>query len=186
LPAILCARFFVTAAFLGVDSFVPLAADRIHGAPPIAQGFTIAGAAGAWTAGQAVAARRKLSLRRATAAGFAVMLVGILGSIPVISPGWPLPCTFVTWCFGGFGIGLLFNPTTVGAMGTARPDAEGLIGSQLQMADALGFATMSLVGGVGVTLADRTSLDLAPALACNFALAALCAVAGLFVSRRIA
>ena len=37
-------RILATAAFLGADSFIPLAADRIHGASPTIQGFVIIGA----------------------------------------------------------------------------------------------------------------------------------------------
>jgi MFS family permease len=51
LPAIIACRILATAAFLGVDSFVPLAADRIHGASATAQGFVIIGAAVTWSIG---------------------------------------------------------------------------------------------------------------------------------------
>jgi MFS family permease len=45
LSAILACRMLATAAFLSIDSFVPLAADRIHGASATIQGFVIIGAA---------------------------------------------------------------------------------------------------------------------------------------------
>ncbi|MEP7046243.1 MAG: MFS transporter, partial [Ilumatobacteraceae bacterium] len=58
LPAVVACRMIATAAFLGADSFIPLAADRIHGASPTLQGFTIIGASLSWTAGQWLISRR--------------------------------------------------------------------------------------------------------------------------------
>jgi MFS family permease len=185
LAAIIAVRFLATATFLGVDSFIPLAADRLHGARPIVQGFVIAGAALAWTGGQALAARRgsRLSVRRATSIGFGLMLVGVVAAAPVLWPDWPLWLTFIGWSIGGLGIGILFNPTTVGAMSYSVDGREGEIGSQIHLADSLGFGIMSVVGGAIVALSDRTSMTLQTAIGINFCLAAFCACAGLVASR---
>ncbi len=187
LPAIIAVRFLATATFLGVDSFVPLAADRLHGARPIAQGFVIAGAALAWTGGQAFAARRgdRLPASRATRIGFCFLLVGVAVTAPVLAPSWPLVLTFLGWAVGGFGIGLLFNPTTIGAMSFAEDGREGAIGSQIHLADSLGFGIMSIVGGATVTIADDTTFTLQGAIATNFGLAAICATVGLVASRGV-
>ena len=185
LPAIIAVRFLATATFLGVDSFVPLAADRLHGARPIAQGFVIAGAARAWTGGQAFAARRgdRLPPGRATRIGFCFLLAGVAATAPVLAPSWPLWLVFLGWAIGGFGIGLLFNPTTVGAMSYAEDGREGAIGSQIHLADSLGFGIMSIVGGATVTIADDTAFTLQGAIATNFGLAVACAAVGLAASR---
>ena len=187
LPAIIAVRFLATATFLGVDGFVPLAADRLHHARPIVQGFVVAGAALTWTAGQAFAAKRgaKLLPRRAAAVGFGLLLVGVAAVAPVLSPAWPLWATFLGWSIGGLGIGILFNPTTVASMSYAIDGREGEIGSQIHLADSLGFGIMSVVGGATVAVADRTSFSLQGALGTNFAIAALCAVVGLVASRRV-
>jgi MFS family permease len=187
LPAIMSVRFLVTATFLGVDSFIPLAADRLHGARPIAQGFVIAGSAVFWSAGQALAARRagRYATRRFATFGFGCLLLAISTVWPVLFSGWPLAFTFVSWCIGGLGIGTLFNPTTVAAMTYATEGREGEVSGQLHLADSLGFGIMSVVGGAFVALSDHTSLTLQGALTINFGLAASCAIVGLLAARNV-
>ena len=187
LPAVIACRILATATFLGVDSFVPLAADRIHGASPIIQGFVIVGAALCWTAGQWLMARNpQIRPSRAVLAGFACLLVGIVLVTPVLSSEWPLWATFVAWGVGGLGMGLLFNPTTVSAMSFAAPGQEGMVGGQVSLADAVGFSLMGGIGGAMVALADRTSMSLTTALGINFALAAVLACTGMLASRNVA
>ena len=187
LPAIVAVRFLATATFLGADSFIPLAADRFHGARPIVQGFVIAGSAVMWSVGQAYAARRGVNLlpRRGAAIGFALLLVGVAGSAPVLAPSWPLALTFVTWCIGGLGMGILFNPTTVASMSFAEQGREGEISSQVHLADSLGFGLMSILGGATVAFSDHSALTLRGAIGINFCLAAACASLGLFASRGV-
>ena len=187
LPAIVLCRMLATAAFLGADSFIPLAADRIHGSSPTVQGFVIIGASLTWTAGQWFVVRHPtIDPRRAVRWGFATMAVGLAASAPVLAAGWPLWATFLTWTIGGFGMGLLFNPTSVTAMSHAKEGAEGLVSSQVNLADAVGFSTMGGVGGAMVAISARTSLTLPGALGINFALAIVLAGIGATCAGRIA
>ena len=187
LGAIVAVRFLATATFLGVDSFVPLAADRLHGARPIVQGLVISGAAVTWTIGQAVTARRSDRIQPGPSAmlGFGFLLLGIATVAPVLKPDWPLPLVFAGWCIGGFGMGILFNPTTVASMTYADDGREGEISSQIHLADSLGFGVMGVVGGATVAFADRTSFTLQGAIAINFAIAAACALLGMVASRGV-
>ena len=82
------------------------------------------------------------------------MAIGIAASAPVLVAGWPLWATFVSWGIGGFGMGLLFNPTTVTAMSHAQDGTEGLVGGQVSLADAIGFSTMGGIGGATVAIAE--------------------------------
>ncbi len=187
LPAIVLCRILATAAFLGADSFIPLAADRIHGASPTLQGFVIIGASLSWTTGQWLISRHPgVDPRRAVRWGFATMAAGLAASVPVLIAGWPMWATFFSWAIGGFGMGLLFNPTTVTAMSHADEGAEGLVSSQVNLADAIGFSLMGGIGGALVAVADRTSLSLPAALGINFALAITLALTGTICARRIA
>ncbi|HEY0519358.1 MAG TPA: MFS transporter [Ilumatobacteraceae bacterium] len=187
LPAVVLCRILATAAFLGADSFIPLAADRIHGASPTLQGFVIIGASLSWTGGQWFVSRRPdIDPRRAVRLGFTTMGVGLAATVPVLASGWPLWATFVGWAFGGFGMGLLFNPTTVTAMSHADEGAEGLVSSQVNLADAIGFSTMGGIGGAMVAISDRTALPLSGALGINFGLAMVLAGIGTVCARRIA
>jgi MFS family permease len=185
-PAVLTCRLLATATFIGVDGFVPLAADRIHGANATKQGLVITGGALAWTGGQALIAKRPLVTPNvAVRAGFAFMLGGTALVVPVLSSSWPLWATFLGWSVGGFGIGLLYNPTTVAAMSYASDGNEGNVSSQVQLTDALGFSLMGGIGGALVAYSDRSSWPLRDALATCFVLAALCALGGLVASRGV-
>jgi len=185
-PAIIACRCLATATFLGVDSFVPLAADRIHGAKPLQQGFVIIGASLTWTLGQVVMARRPDARPdRAVRLGFLVMAVGVVLVAPVLDAGWPLWATFLAWTVGGFGMGLLFNPTTVVAMGYADEGSEARISSQVQLADSLGFSVMGALGGAVVAVADRTEVSLRGAIGTNFAIALVLALLGAVAARNI-
>lgn len=185
LAAIILCRIIATAAFLGADSFIPLAADRIHGSSPLVQGFVIIGAALSWTAGQWIRAHRPpVRTSRAMQAGFLVMLLGLILVVPVLWSWWPLPAVFVAWAIGGLGMGLLYNPATVAAMSYATDGREGEVSSQVTLADAIGFSLMGGIGGATVAIADRTSWSLAGALGTNLALAVLLAAVGAFAARR--
>ena len=186
LAAILACRTIAMAAFLGADSFIPLAADRIHGSSPTVQGFVIIGAALAWSLGSAIQSRRAdLDVRRAVRLGFALVVVGVLCVTPTLNEAWPHAATFVAWAIAGLGMGLLFVPTSVAAMGYAEQGSEGRVGSQVNLADSLGFAIMGGVGGATVAVSDRTNWPLTNALFTNFAMAAVLAAIGALIAGRI-
>ena len=155
-------RILATAAFLGADSFIPLAADRIHGASPTVQGFVIIGASLTWTGGQWFIARHPgIDPRRAVRWGFATMALGFARQHAGAGRRLAAVGHVLQWAIGGFGMGLLFNPTTVTAMSHAQEGAEGLVSSQVNLADAIGFSTMGGIGGAMVAISQRTSLPLA-------------------------
>jgi MFS family permease len=185
LPAIIATRFLATAAFLGADSFIPLAADRIHGARPIVQGFTVIGAALSWSLGAFIAARHPpRHVRRPIRVGFGLIIAGVAAVVPTLHESWPLWATFLGWSLGGLGMGFLFNPTTVAAMTYASSGQEGLVSSQLHLADSLGFGIMGGIGGATVAVADRTSWSLTGALGTNFTLAIACGLFGIAIAGR--
>jgi MFS family permease len=188
LPAILACRSLATAAFLGADSFIPLAADRIHGASATVQGFVIIGAALAWSVGSALSSRRdspERDLARTSRGGFLLLIIGLAGVLPVLSADWSLLTTFFTWCIAGLGMGLLFVPTSAAALEYADSGTEGTIGSQINLADNVGFALMGGLGGATVAASDRTQWPLSHALASNLIMAILFGFLGLLLARRI-
>ena len=189
LPAVFSVRLIATMAFIGVESFLPLAADRLHGVGPIAQGMVIIGAAVTWTIGQALAARWRTSGRFNDAQlirmGFAFMAVGIASSMTILGANIPLAVTFCTWSITGLGTGMLLGPTTVRALALAPEGHDGIVSSQISLSDSIGFATMGGIGGAMVALADRDTFSLRTAIVVNAAIAATLAVLGAIISRRV-
>jgi MFS family permease len=185
LSAVIACRMLATAAFLGVDSFVPLAAHEIHGASALLQGFLIVGGAISWTGGQLWRSRHPgASTASATRTGFVLLAVGAFITWPVVFEGWPLWATFLTWCVGGLGMGLLFNPTSLAAMSYARRGHEGIVSSQTHLADALGFSLMGGFGGALVATADRGSWSMTSALSVCMLSAVAVAALGAIVAGR--
>lgn len=184
--AVLVARTLATLSFGGVDGFIPLAAARVHGASPTAQGFVIIGAAVTWTLGQWLRARRPGGdPARKVANGFVLIAIGGALAAPVLSSAWPLWATFLGWAVGGLGMGLLFNPTTVTAMGYATEGTEGAVSSQVSLADSIGWSLTGAIGGATVAAADRGAVPISGALGVNFTLAVGLACLGVVASRRI-
>ena len=186
LAAIVMCRILATAAFLGVDSFVPLAADRIHGASATIQGFVIIGAAVTWSIGSAVVSKMpRVRPDRSATLGFVLIGLGVVTTSLVVDASWPLPAVFATWCLAGLGMGLLFVPTSVAAMTHAEPGRDGVIASQVNLADSIGFSLMGGLGGATVAIADRGTWSLSSALVTNFSAAFLLTVIGGLLAHRI-
>jgi MFS family permease len=185
-PAAVASRFLVNVAFFGGDIFLPLAAARLHGASSTVAGLVIIGGALSWTGGAALAARRPAHASASTVQiGFALLALGIAAVAPIAWAGFPLWGSFLAWIVAGAGIGLVFNTTSVAALSTAEPGREGLVSSRLQIADALGYALASGVGGAIVGVADRGTFGLDVALVLTFGAAAAAAVLGLFAGRGV-
>jgi hypothetical protein len=138
-----------------------------------------------WTVGAVFSARAGWPAARAARLGFAALAAGTAGTILVTVAAIPLWVTFLTCALSGFGIGVVFNTTSVAAMGQAPKGREGLVGSQLGVADALGFATIGAIGGAMVGAADRGVIDLGPALALVFLLASAIALLGAGLAPRV-
>jgi MFS family permease len=183
------ARFCASAAFGGIDVFVPLAAERIHGVQQAKwQGAVIVGAALTWTLGQALAARHAdtMHVPRFVARGFLLLGLGGVLTATVAFADVPLIAIFAFWSIGGLGMGMLFNPTTVVAMGSTTEEDSGEVSSQLTMIDSLGFTATTAIGGTFVAIADRSSLSLRDALLISFAVSiALALYGGLRISRGV-
>jgi MFS family permease len=188
LPSAVASRFLATFAFGCVDSFVPFAAKNIHGVrSATVQGFMIIGAALTWTVGQAYAAKRASNGNpsKYVRMGFGFLGLGALLTSTVVAPQTPLWAVFLAWMVGGLGMGLLFNPTTVVAMAASSEGDAGLVGSQLSMADSLGFAGAATLGGTFIAVAERTSLNLRDALALTFLVAIGACLVGGVASRKV-
>jgi len=186
-PAAVASRLCIGIGFFGADTYIPLAATRIHGTSTLVGGVVITGASITWTAGASWSARAagRTPPSKLVRAGFLIVAVGVVLTVPVVWAGVPLALTFLSWTVAGLGIGLVFNTTSITTMGSAEGGSEGLVASQLQIADALGFALVGGIGGALVALADRTALTLPAALAIEFLVALGFAVLGAVIAGRV-
>ena len=169
MPAAVLVRGILTFAFFGADAYVSLTFQDVRDQPTWVAGVALTGATLGWTAAAWVQQRWILTAgpRRVVATGFAFLAVGIAGMVGALgsapdrrrrsSPGrrpasasaWPTrrcrsPCS--AW---------------------PRPAARATASSSIQLADVLGVALGTGLGGAFVALgeaqgwATRSALELA-------------------------
>ena len=146
----------------------------------------IIGAAVTWSIGSAVVSKMpRVRPDRSATLGFVLIGTGVVTTSLVVDASWPLPAVFATWCLAGLGMGLLFVPTSVAAMTHAEPGRDGVIASQVNLADSIGFSLMGGLGGATVAIADRGTWSLSSALVTNFSAAFVLTVIGGLLAHRI-
>ena len=113
-------------------------------------------------------------------------------SSPSASPAWSARsassrsrCASSSWTIAGFGIGMAYSPLSVTVLGLAEPGTEGVASSSIQLADVLGIALGTGLGGAFVALGESQGWETSTALAMAFPITCAAAVAGVFAARRL-
>ena len=146
--------------FVGTDSFIPLALTDIHGYSATAAGLTLTAAALTWTAGSWTVASQhdKWSERSMNRVGNLILAAGVAGTLLVateVESG--LLIALMAWAVAGYGVGLVFGSVNVVALRDAPEGAVGSVSASLQLADVIGFAIASGVGGVLIAIGERNA-----------------------------
>ena len=148
-------RIMANGTFAGVEVFLPLLLQLVHGWTPVAAGFVLTVGSVTWATGSAIASRaagqtknRKIVLVGAAMqlAGTMVTFAGVFGSVSGI-------VVIIGWAITGLGIGLIYPTTTVHALAMSPSSAKGKTSSSLQIADTLGAAFCVAAGGIAYALA---------------------------------
>jgi hypothetical protein len=85
----------------------------------------------------------------------------------------------------GFGIGMAYSPLSVTVLGLADPGREGEASSSIQLADVLGVALGTGLGGAFVALGETQGWATSSALAIAFPVTCAAAIAGIAAARRL-
>ena len=187
LPSVIACRSLLNFAFFGADAFIPLAITTVRGRSPVYAGVALTTASITWATASFVQSRRAArgDDRTMVRQGMLLVLAGILLTMPVLLDDVPAWITFLSWAIAGWGMGFAFNTTSVAALAAAPAGREGRTSSSLQVADALGVAVGTGIGGAVVGFgdaagwADATALLIAWTVAAAGALAAAIATAGI-------
>jgi MFS family permease len=150
LPAAVATHGLLNMAFFGVDAFIPLALTEVRGQTVAAAGLPLTAATLTWTTGAWIQAHfAKSHSRRSTAVlGLLIIILGIVLSIAVLSPAVPALLGPVAWGVAGLGIGLAFSTISLAVLETAPAGQEGTASSAMQLANMLGVALGTGIGGV--------------------------------------
>lgn len=148
LPAAVAITGLLHMAFYGVDAFVPLALTAIRGQSPLIAGIAVTSGSLCWTLGVWLQVRRTAQRRRMiVCSGLCLLALGIIGLAGVLL--FPIPVLFgvLVWGIAGLGAGLADAANTLAGLGAAPAGAEGTSTASLQLANVLGIALGTGIGG---------------------------------------
>jgi MFS family permease len=187
LPAAVLLRGILTFGFFVADAYVPLALQDWRGTSATVSGIALTAATLAWSAGAWVQARGIVTIgaRRFVRAGFATVIVGIVGFAAVLSPAVPVAVGIVAWAVAGLGMGFAYSTMSLVVLREAPAGQEGTASSALQLSDVLGTALGAGIGGALVAGGVALGLDGWWGLAAAFAVGAAVDVVGLSLSGRL-
>lgn len=150
LPATILVRGITNGTFVGVETFLPLLLQEIHGWNPTQAGIVLTVGSVTWAIGSGIAGRITLAHQRAQLpiTGAFVQLLGILIALLGTQPHVTGGVVVIGWTLSGFGIGLLYPTMTVHALGMTAPEFHGRTSSALQLADTLGAALCVAFAGI--------------------------------------
>ncbi len=186
MPAAVLVRGILTFAFFGADAYVSLTFQDVRDQPTWVAGVALTGATLGWTVAAWVQQRWILTAgpRRVVVTGFAFLAVGIAGMVGALG-ALPIPLAILAWSTAGFGIGMAYSPLSVTVLGLAAPGREGTASSSIQLADVLGVALGTGLGGAFVALGEAQGWVTRSALELAFPVTLLVAVLGIFAARRL-
>jgi len=186
MPAAVAVRGILTFAFFGTDAYVSLTFHDVRDQPTWVAGVALTGATLGWTAAAWIQQRwiHSAGPRRVVATGFTFLAIGIAGMVAALGDV-PIPVVVAAWTTAGFGIGMAYSPLSVTVLGLAEPGTEGVASSSIQLADVLGIALGTGLGGAFVALGESQGWATSSALAIAFPITMAAAVGGAFAARRL-
>jgi MFS family permease len=187
LPAVLCSRGLITAAFFGSLTYAPLMLVRERGLGLALAGVLVSVGSIGWAAGAFIQGQHRFTGRRAplVALGGGILTVA-LASLAVIAwlelPTWVFTVPFAA---GGLGMGLAVASQAVLVLEHSPKEDHGIASSGLMLADVLGSVVgIAVSGAVFAALHERATSD-APVLGAIWAGLALVASLVVVAGRRI-
>lgn len=154
LPSTVLLRGLANGAFIGVETFLPLLLQLVHGWEPAGAGLVLTVGSITWAIGSAVSGRiadREVRVKLPVV-GTVIQLVGSVVTFAGVFEGVPGAVIIIGWTITGLGIGLVYPTMTVHALAMTRTKNKGKTSSALQMADTLGAAFCVAAAGIAYAL----------------------------------
>lgn len=160
LPSVIAGKGTFFAAFVGVEAFLALMLQSVHGYSTAVTGAVIAAGSISWAVGawlqsrldENPAARRS----RRMFTGTWLITAGILAQVAALFvTAAPLAIVLLGWVTAGLGIGMAHSTSSVLAFALAPSGQEGKVSAALQIADQFMAAVSTGVGGALLALAAR-------------------------------
>jgi MFS family permease len=158
LGAVVVASACLLGAFTGSEAFVPLALQRLRGLSSTEAGFAISAGTITWFLGSWLHSRNVEAMRNPLRARLAVGLLatGFAGVALLAVDSMPTVVSIIMWGAGGLGMGLAYNLLSERPFQLVDTAQIGIVGSAVQIANALGS---SLAAGIGGALVAATEVN---------------------------
>ncbi|MBM4407486.1 MAG: MFS transporter [Chloroflexi bacterium] len=161
LPAAILLRGALTFAFLGADTFSPLALQGWRGLSPALTGVVITVVTLAWTAGSWIQTRfiPRLGPEWFLRVSLFMVTIGLAGTMLVLAPGIPIEVGLVALTSAAVGIGMGYSAASLIVLRDALPGREGASTSALQLSDVLGTVLGTGIGGAFIAAGERAGAE---------------------------
>ncbi|MEU8247572.1 MFS transporter [Nonomuraea sp. NPDC048916] len=178
LPTTIMLRGLFSAAFFGVNSFIPLVLQSVKGFGPTAAGIALTTGALGWSTGSYLQSRREVEPYKRMRLGAACVVAGILLTILAVVPGVTGWVAVPAWVVAGLGMGLGMATVSVTALKQSPVNEQGANSAALSVTDMLGSALALGIGGALINVIGHSPEQIARGfvvIACLMAVVALAA-----------
>lgn len=187
LPAAILTMALLNLAFFGVDAFVPLALVDVRHTTTSFAGLALTAATLTWTAGSWIQAHmvRQTGPRWLIRAGLLTIAVGVALTIAVVMTDAPVVLGLLAWGIAGLGIGLAYAALSLLVLDEAPPGQEGSASAAMQIANNVGIALATGLGGILIAALSHEDTTSSESLALQFALMTAVLLVALAVAHRL-
>jgi MFS family permease len=147
LPTTVLLRGFFSAAFFGVNSFIPLVLQSVKSFDSTNAGIALTTGALGWSTGSFLQSRRTAEPHTRIRLGAACLTAGILVALFAAVPGVSGWIAVPAWIMAGFGMGLGMTTVSVTALKQSPVNEQGANSAALSVSDMLGSALTVGFGG---------------------------------------
>ncbi|MEV2269041.1 MFS transporter [Nonomuraea africana] len=185
LPTTIMMRGMYSAAFFGVNSFIPLVLTQVKHFGTAEAGIALTTGALGWSTGAYLQSRRAYSAQKLLRLGAAAVLVGVLGTMLTALPPFSGWVAVPAWIVAGLGMGISVTTVSVTMMRQSPEDEQGKNSAAMQVMDTLGAALAIGVGGALINLIGHAPAQISTGFVVIALLMGAIALAAVVIASRI-
>ncbi|WP_121867701.1 MFS transporter [Glutamicibacter nicotianae] len=150
LPSTIMTRIFVAGAFFGVEVYLPYLLREDYHLGPDRAGLILTASALCWSVGSWLQGKlgEKVESSTCITMGSIAGCIAISTALATAVFHPPVLVLVCGWAVGGFGMGMIFPRQNVNMLALSAKDEQGFNSSAMTVADSLGNAGVTALGGV--------------------------------------